>query len=309
MKECLPVSELQGTVSSLERFATHDGPGIRTTVYMKGCPLKCEWCSSPHTQNRVPEILFNDVRCHALGKCAAACQEDAIQLSEDLLFIDRKLCNACGQCVDICTNRALEMSGQIMTVDELFTEVEKDSAFYRRSNGGVTVGGGELTMQSEFVSAFLKKCQDNYIHTAIETCGFSKWPLLESVLQHVDLMYLDIKHMDDERHQELTGVPNQLIHDNARKAAEMCAMIIRIPVVPGSNDSDENILATTGFASQLGAGFQHIELLPYHQLGVHRYSQLGRPYTLERLEAPDDAHMQRLKALVSSEGITAEIVA
>jgi pyruvate formate lyase activating enzyme len=211
--------------------------------------------------------------------------------------------------VDICTNRALEVSGESMTVDELFKEVEKDSAFYRRSNGGVTVGGGELTMQSDFVSAFLKECQDNYIHTAIETCGFSKWPLLEAILRHVDLMYLDIKHMDEEHHRELTGVPNQLILENARKAAEMCAMIIRIPVVPGYNDSDENILATTRFAAGLGAGFQHIELLPYHQLGVHRYAQLGIAYTLEELQTPEDDHMQKLKALVSSEGVTAEIVA
>ena len=303
------MSQLQGMVSSLERFATHDGPGIRTTVYMKGCPLKCVWCSSPHTQNRAPEILFNDIRCHAVGKCATACPEDAIQISEDQLFIDRKLCNACGECVDACTNRAMEISGQSMSVAELFREVEKDSAFYRRSNGGVTVGGGELTMQSEFVSAFLKECRDNYIHTAIETCGFSKWPLLESVLQYVDLMYIDIKHMDDERHRELTGVPNQLILENTRKASEMCALIIRIPVVPGCNDSDENIRATSRFAAELGAGFQHIELLPYHQLGIHRYAQLGKPYILEELESPDDDHMQRLQDLVKSEGITAEIVA
>jgi pyruvate formate lyase activating enzyme len=249
------------------------------------------------------------MRCHALGKCAAACPEDAIQISNDQLLIDRKRCNGCGECAEICTNRAFEVTGQSMTVDELFREVEKDSAFYRRSNGGVTVGGGELTMQSDFVAAFLKQCQENYIHTAIETCGFSKWPLLESVLRHVDLMYLDIKHMDDERHRELTGVPNQLILENARKASEMCALVIRIPVVPGCNDSNENITATTRFTTGLGAGFQHIELLPYHQLGIHRYVQLGKDYTLKELESPDDSHMHRLKALVRSEGVTAEIVA
>lgn len=302
--------ELEGIVCSLERFATHDGPGIRTTVYMKGCPLNCAWCSSPHTQSRKPEILFNEMRCEASGACIATCPEDAISvLDGDVFTIDRALCTACGECIDVCNSRALEISGSVMTVEELFKEVEKDSPFYRRSKGGVTVGGGELTMQADFVSAFLKRCQDSFIHTAIETCAFSKWKQFEKVLQHVDLAYQDIKHMDDARHKQLTGVSNQLILENARKVSDICTMVIRVPVVPGHNDSDENIIATSQFAASLGLGFQYIELLPYHQLGTNRYSQLGKEYPLDQVETPSNDEMERLKAMVISEGVCAEILA
>jgi len=301
---------LQGIVCSMERFATHDGPGIRTLVYMKGCPLSCVWCSSPHTQEREPEILFNGMRCQRNGACFTDCPENAIHLSEqEQLLIDRTRCNTCGVCLDVCTNRAFEITGETMTVDALFREVEKDSSFYRRSNGGVTVGGGELTVQSKFVTAFLKKCKDQYIHTAIETCGFSKWSQLHAILEYVDLLFFDIKHMDEEKHCKLTGVPNQPILENARKAAQICSMIVRIPVVPGCNDSDDNIKATARFAAQLGDGFQRIELLPYHQLGMHRYIQLGKDYQLPETPTPDDDHMNRLKALVISEGVDAEIIA
>jgi pyruvate formate lyase activating enzyme len=303
------VEQLQGIVCSMERFATHDGPGIRTLVYMKGCPLECQWCSSPHTQNRDPEILFNQVRCQKDGTCAIECPENAIVISDETLQIDRKLCTTCGICLEACTNRAFELTGDTMTIDELFREVDKDSSFYRRSNGGVTVGGGELTVQSPFVSAFLKKCKEQYIHTAIETCGFSNWSQLHAVLKYVDLLYLDIKHMDEEMHIKLTGVPNQPILENARKASELCSMIVRIPVVPGCNDSDDNIRATARFAAGLEGGVERVELLPYHQLGMHRYEQLGLNYPLKDVQSPDDAHMDRLKAIVVSEGIDAEIVA
>lgn len=304
------MEQLQGLVCSLERFATHDGPGIRTLVYMKGCPLNCQWCSSPHTRQRTPEILYTKARCQASGACVDVCPENALQLTEDDgLRIDRERCNTCGLCLEACNSRAFEISAAEMSVDELFKEIEKDSSFYRRSNGGVTVGGGELTMQSAYVSAFLKKCKEQYIHTAIETCGFSNWSQLDAILQYVDLIHLDIKHMDDEMHRKLTGVPNQTILENARKAAQMCDMIIRIPVVPGCNDTDENIRATARFAAGLGGRLQRIELLPYHQLGMHRYSQLGMDYELKEVQTPDDDHMNRLKAIVVSEGVSAEIVA
>ncbi len=299
----------QGIVCSLERFATHDGPGIRTLVYMKGCPLTCAWCSSPHTQSKTADLLYTASRCVGSDACVAICPEKALQRSEgEPLQIDRELCNACGLCIDACNTRALEITGQSMTVDELFKEVDKDSSFYRRSNGGVTVGGGELSMQPEFVSAFLKKCKEQYIHTSIETCGLAPWTGLESILRYVDLLHFDIKHMDDEMHRKLTGASNKQILENARKAAKMCVMIIRIPVVPGCNDSEENIIATAKFAAGLEGGIQRIELLPYHQLGMHRYDQLGMTYNLDDVDTPDDSHMERLKYIVQSAGVDAEIV-
>jgi pyruvate formate lyase activating enzyme len=194
-----------------------------------------------------------------------------------------------------------------MTVEELLKEVERDTPFYRRSNGGVTVGGGEPTMQPEFVAAFLRRCKQAYIHTALETCAYVKWKHFSSVLQHVDFLYLDVKHMEEKPHREFTGVSNQLILENARKASELCTMVIRIPIVPGFNDSQENMLATAWFARQLGANVQRIELLPYHRLGANRYNQLGMPYTLGEIEEPGMEQMENLKDIVASVGVEVQI--
>ena len=298
----------KGLVLNLERFAIHDGPGIRTLVFMKGCSLKCVWCSTPHSQKASSEILHNELRCKQCGRCVEVCSLGAIILPEDgYLEIDREVCNVCGQCIEECPNDALELMGKWMTVGELFWEVEKDSPFYRRSNGGVTVGGGEPIMQLDFVTAFLKRCKQSYIHTAIETCGFVKWERFQKMLDYVDLVYLDVKHMDDAAHRELTGVSNQLILENSRRASAMRPMIIRIPVVPSYNDSDDNILATARFAAGLGENLKRVELLPYHKFGIQIYSRLGREYKLKDVEPPSDDHMKRLKEIVESCGIRAKI--
>jgi pyruvate formate lyase activating enzyme len=231
-----------------------------------------------------------------------------ITLSEEEgVKIDREFCTSCGQCVEFCLNQALELVGNYMTVEQLFREVLKDSPFYRRSNGGVTVGGGEPTMQHEFVTKFLEKCQQHYIHTAIETCGYVKWEHLFELLEHLDLVYFDIKHIDALVHQELTGVSNELILENARQASAMRPMIIRIPIVPGHNDSDDNILATARFAAELGENLNRIELLPYHKFGTPTYSRLGREYKLTDVEPPSDDQMNRLKEMVESCGIRSQI--
>jgi pyruvate formate lyase activating enzyme len=299
---------IQGLICDLQRFAIHDGPGIRTLVYMKGCPLGCLWCSTPQSQEGAVEILHIEAHCQKCGRCAEACPLEAITLSqEEGPRIDRDLCTRGGQCVEACPNQALELVGSRVTVEELFREVDKDSPFYRRSGGGVTVGGGEPTMQHGFVAAFLEKCQKHYLHTAIETCGYVKWEHLERILEHVDLVYLDIKHMDSAIHRELTGVSNELILENARRAAAKRPTILRIPVVPGCNDSEANILATARFAAGLGGKLERIELLPYHRYGTQTYRRLGRAYTLADVEPPDDDHMGRLKQLVESCGVSAQI--
>jgi len=254
------------------------------------------------------EIIHIELHCKKCGRCVEACPIEVITPSEqEGVKIDIELCTSCGQCVEVCPNRALELVGNYMTVEELFQEVDKDSPFYRRSNGGVTVGGGEPTMQHEFVTKFLKKCQQHYIHTAIETCGYVKWEHLEKLLEHLDLVYFDIKHINALMHKKLTGVSNELILENARKASAMCPMIVRIPTVPGYNDSDDNILATARFAAELGENLKRIELLPYHKFGTQTYSRLGREYTLKDVEPPSDDHMKRLKEMVESCGVRAQI--
>ncbi len=300
--------EMKGVIYNLQRFAIHDGPGIRTLVYMKGCPIRCSWCSTPQTQKSTFELLHVETHCRKCGRCVEACPIDAIALSEAAgISIDRKSCTLCNDCVEACPNQAYESAGQFMTVEELFKEIQKDSPFYRRSNGGVTVGGGEPTLQHEFVAEFLKRCRRQYIHTAMETCGYAKWEHLETLLPHLDLVFFDIKHMDSRVHKELTGVPNERVLENARRAAALVPVIVRITTVPGYNDSPDNISATAKFAADLGENLQRVELLPYHQYGTQTYGRLGRRYELEDVEPPTDEHMKRLKMLVESCGVEAEI--
>ena len=298
---------MKGLIYDIQRFAIHDGPGIRTLIYMKGCPLRCLWCSSPHTQKSSLEIRYIESNCKKCFSCVEVCPEKAITSSDEKIKIDRKLCNTCGQCVDVCPNQALKIVGDQRTVDELFQDVMKDNPFYRRSKGGVTVGGGEPTMQYEFVANFLKKCKETYIHAAMETCGYAKWENLERILEHIDLLYIDIKHMNSKIHKEITGVPNEIILENARRASKMKQMIIRIPIIPGLNDSEENVLKTARFAAELGENLLRIELLPYHKFGTVTYEQLGREYELKDVEPPSEEHMKKLKALVESCGVKSQI--
>ena len=299
---------MKGFVYDLQRFAIHDGPGIRTLVYMKGCPLKCLWCSSPQTQKSKPEILHNEINCKKCGRCVDICPVHVITFSdEDGIIINRELCTDCGECVETCPNQGLKLIGSQMTFEELFQDVNKDSPFYRRSNGGVTVGGGEPTMQLDFVTEFLKRCKQSYINTAIETCGYVKWDNMEKLLKYVDLVYIDIKHMDPIIHKELTGVSNELILENAKKISAIKPMIVRIPVIPGRNDSDDNISATARFAFDLGENLKRIDLLPYHKFGTQTYGRLGMEYKLTDVEPPGDDHMIKLKEIVESYGVKAQI--
>jgi len=306
--EDIQSENLMGLVRGLQRSAVHDGPGIRTLVYMKGCPLRCLWCSSPETLKPYPEILHIKPNCNRCGRCVEACPRGLITLPEgEGIRIERELCTSCGQCVEACPQQALELVGDHMTVEELFREVDKDRPIYRRSDGGVTVGGGEATMQPEFVTAFLKKCQQHYIHTAIETCGYVKWEHWRRILEHLDLVYIDVKHMDPSVHRRLTGVPNELILGNVRRASAIRPTIIRTPIVPGYNGSDENVLATARFAAGLGENLLRYELLPYHEFGLPTYSQLGIEYGLAHVKPPGDDRMKKLKELVESCGVEAQI--
>jgi len=293
-----------GLISGVERFAIHDGPGIRTLVFMKGCPLKCLWCSSPHTQECTQEILYDVTQCLKCKKCVETCESRAISQSPETgVLIDTTLCDHCGKCTDNCPAKALELVGKKVTPDELFMEVNKDSAFFRRSKGGVTVGGGEPTLQADFVAHFLALCKRHFIHTAIETCGYCPQAKLERLLEYLDLVYMDIKHMDDMRHRELTGVSNDLIFKNARRVAQIRSLILRVPVIPGCNDHVDNIKATAEFACSLGNNLLMIELLPFHKLGMNTYTRMGRDYLLRDTEPPSQEQMEQLRQTIETYGI------
>lgn len=301
--------EDKGLIHTIERFATHDGPGIRTLVVMKGCPLHCRWCSSPYTQSARPEILYTADQCRGCGSCAAQCPEHAVTISHESgkAVLDRSLCKGCGICVDACVHHAREISGRYFTPPALFKEVEKDAVFYRRSGGGVTVGGGEPTQQAEFVGSFLELCRAHGIHTAIETCAMTSWERLEPLLNRLDLVHMDLKHMDADRHRAWTGVSNDVILDNIRRTARQNELILRIPVIPGFNDGDDNISESAKFAGTLGRNLLRLELLPYHQLGIHRYAELERTYPLESVEPLPEERMQQLQEIASSYNTVVEI--
>jgi len=298
-----------GLIFNIQRYAIHDGAGVRTLVFMKGCPLSCQWCSNPEGQKGRPETGFMDGRCVGAEVCKApcveACPEHGMQLSpEGKPIIDRESCVHCGTCSDACYYGALELVGRAMTVKEVLSEVEKDRPFYRRSGGGVTVGGGEPLMQAEFVGQLLEACQARYLHTALETTGFGSRGHLERLLPHVDLVYFDIKHMDPVRHKELTGVPNWPILENVRAALSgdrQYDVIVRVTTIPGLNDSEENITKTARFAAELGC--EKMELVPYHKLGIGKYVQYGMDYRLADVETPSGERMEALRRLVEAAGL------
>lgn len=299
----------KGLIHAIERFSLHDGPGIRTLVVMKGCPLRCRWCSSPYTQQSRPEILHIKTRCTGCGSCIAVCKTRAITFdsTDDSVKTDRSQCIGCGECIEACPNQARELSGLSYTAQELMCEVEKDDAFFRRSGGGVTVGGGEPALQAEFVGEFLALCRAHGFHTAMETCSQTYWEKLASLMDSLDLVYMDLKHMDDRRHQDWTGASNSRIMENIRRTAKRNQVILRIPVIPGFNDDEENISKSARFAKALGSNVLRLELLPYHQFGIYRYEELDRAYAIEAIQPPSEEHMMNLQEIARTFGINVEI--
>ena len=300
----------QGMILNLQRFSVHDGPGIRTLVFFKGCPLKCLWCSNPESQKKQPELRFDFTNCAGCGKCIDACPNGAVQRTENNLIVtDRDRCSACGLCVDVCLHEAREIAGKYYTIEQLLEEIEKDREFYSNSGGGVTLSGGEPVFQNEFAKTLLKNCQDRWLHTAIETCGYAKWEQLSAILTYADFLLYDLKHMDPVIHKKITGVSNSLILKNIENIilnGLVPEVVIRIPVIPSMNDSEENITATAEFVSRLAENgrIKGLELLPYHRLGMSKYEQFGRSYPLKKTLNLDDERLKNLQEIVSSFGLT-----
>jgi len=270
-----------GLIFNIQRFSIADGPGIRTTVFMKGCPLHCAWCHNPEGQLSSPELVWHDMRCIGARECLRVCPEDALTLTREGMSIERKNCNACGECVRACPSAALEVMGRNWSAEELMAEILKDEVFYETSSGGVTFSGGEPMMQVDFLTEVLPKCRQNRLHVALDTCGATSWESFERVLPWVNLVLYDLKIMDANRHKASTGVDNSLILENARRLADRrVPMWIRTPVIPGYTNDYENITAIARFIREELPTVERWDLLAYTNLGKPKYARLDRKYQL-----------------------------
>jgi pyruvate formate lyase activating enzyme len=293
------MEDISGIVFNIQRYSIHDGPGIRTTVFLKGCPLTCLWCQNPESQAREPEIMINRNLCTACGRCVSECENGANSLLKGCSVIDRMKCLCCGHCVEICPNEARKLSGTEMTVSEVVKEVMKDQKFYENSGGGVTLSGGEATFQPEFALAILRECKKLGLHTVIETCGYTSWEVLERFLECTDLVLFDIKHVDDDAHKEGTGISNEKILENVAKMAKAKAMRVRVPLIPGFNDSEQDVQQIAAFAATLPNEVE-VDLLAYNPLGEGKYESLGKG-PIEHKEVQDEEYIEDLKEVVKRE--------
>jgi pyruvate formate lyase activating enzyme len=303
------VEDAKGFIFNIQRYSIHDGPGIRTTVFMKGCPLKCIWCANPEGQAFRPEIFFNPDKCTGCGRCVQECPQEAIEILGQKSHTDRQVCIGCGRCAAVCPNEARSLMGKQISAREVLEEIRKDAIFYERSGGGVTLSGGEPLVQPEFATAILRLCKGAYIHTALETCGQAQWEAFEEVLKSVDLLLYDFKHMEPAKHEEYTSVSNHLILDNVRRACHKLSIPIwaRVPVIPGYNDSMDNIEATARFiAEELGNCVKRVNLLPYHRLGETKFERLEVDYKVSS-SPPDQEHLQELQEVVERFGLSTYI--
>lgn len=293
--------DTRGNIFNIQRFSLHDGDGIRTIVFLKGCSLRCKWCSNPESQSFGKELMFKEINCIKCGKCIEVCKNGAISFEEGSIKINRELCKSCGVCSIACCSNALEIMGKEMTVQELFKEVVKDKVFYEESGGGITLSGGEALLQPEFSSELLKACKLNGINTTIETAGNVPKDNLIKVMKYVDTFLYDIKVMDGNKHKEYTLVSNEKIIENLCLLAKNNKVIIRIPLIKGVNDSEDNIEELLNMVNTIG-GIKEIHLLPYHKLGVSKYMALGRTYELDDLGYVEKDSVEKLKFIIEKRG-------
>jgi pyruvate formate lyase activating enzyme len=297
-------------VLNIQHFSIHDGPGIRTTVFLKGCPLRCKWCSNPESINPKLELAYKPTQCLGEKQCGYClkniCPESAIYVvgsgagPDDKVRINWDLCTNCGQCVDVCPSNALYLFGQEMTADQVLDEVEQDSTFYRESGGGMTLSGGECQMQPDFSTALLAGAHKRGINTAIETAFNVPWAFVEKVLPHVDVVLHDFKLTDSDRHRKWTGVPNYRILENIKKAYEIFPekkFIARTPVIPGVNDDEDHIRAVLAFIRPYKNVINY-ELLPYMRFGESKYGFLGRVYEMQDFNPPSGETLRRLRRII-----------
>ena len=302
------MSELHGLIFDIRKFSLHDGPGIRTTVFFKGCPLACLWCHNPESQSMAQEIMLWEARCIRCGTCFKTCALEAIGPdAENRIRTDRDVCIVCGSCISACASDAREVVGKCMNVTEVMGEIERDVIFFEESGGGVTFSGGEPLAQLAFLTELLKGSKALDIHTAVDTSGYTPWKSLDSIRPFTDLFLFDLKLIDETRHRQFTGVPNGLILYNLRALSELGHhIIIRVPIIPGITDDAQNLNRIAEYAAGL-PNLDRIDLLPYHESAKGKYERLGKEYTLVEVRQPSEERMQEAVHLMEQYDLSVKI--
>ena len=296
---------MKASIFNIQKFSIHDGPGIRTTVFFKGCPLQCIWCHNPESQNSGKEILYDKNKCTLCGSCIKTCQNNAIELKDNDLEINMDKCTFCGDCTVCCINSAKQIAGKEYTVDEVMKEVLKDRVFYKNSKGGVTLSGGEPLIYASFVEELLMKLKKENIHTAVDTCGAVDFKVLERISEYTDLFLYDIKSMDEEKHILYTGVSNKNIINNLINLSKIHNNInLRLPIIEGINADENHIFEILKLIKN--TNIKKINLLPYHDIAMHKYEKLGRKY-YEYMKRPADEKLKRYKGIFEKEGYRVKI--
>lgn len=294
---------MPGIIFDIKRFSIHDGPGIRTTVFLKGCPLRCDWCHNPESQERAPQMMLRPSRCIQCGACIEVCPAGAIRAVGGAVLTDPALCLQCGTCSAACAAEARELVGREMGAAEVLAEIKRDLPFFEESGGGVTFSGGEPLAQPAFLRELLQGCRELEMHTAVDTCGAVSWAALDGVRPFVDLFLYDLKLMEEARHRAYTGAGNRLILDNLRRlSAAGAAIELRLAIIPGVNDDEANLRATAAFAAALPA-LRAVSILPFHNGAREKYGRLGRPYPMAGARAPGEARLADIARLLRGYGL------
>ncbi|MFX0002471.1 MAG: glycyl-radical enzyme activating protein [Candidatus Hodarchaeota archaeon] len=292
----------EGILFNIQRYSIHDGPGIRTTVFLKGCPLRCKWCSNPESINPFPELFLRKDRCNQCEQCIEVCSLNAIFFDDGLIQINRPECNLCMKCIEACPLDVIQCTGKKVSVHEVISEVMQDELFYNNSGGGVTISGGEPLYQLEFTLNLLKKFKQKSIHTTVDTTGYAKSEDFEKILPYTDLILFDIKHLDSEIHKKETGIQNELILNNFEKALVNKKKVwVRVPVIPHFNDSNEYMEKLAKYL--LKKPIEKVSLLKYHEWGKHKYKYLDIIYPLKDAYFISDEKIQKFKEIIESFGL------
>lgn len=299
--------EHRAVITNIQKFSVHDGPGIRSIVFFKGCPLRCRWCANPENLAPQPQLMIHAMKCIHCGRCIDRCKQGAIAARDGELITLREKCTDCGTCAAACVSGARVLQGQWKTTEEVEQVIDRDLPFYQNSGGGVTFSGGEPLLHPDFIVEIARHYRQKGLNAAVETCGQVPWENIETVQPWVDLFLYDLKCMDSSRHRRFCGCGNEQILSNLRALCQSSRVIVRIPIIPGFNDAEEDIAAAAAFLKELPGGMEGVHCLPYHNYGRSKYEALGMEYPLPDTALPKGDFMDRIKALFALHGLEIQI--